>query len=75
MSWHRRLEKPLPKRSKAFEKAVKSRGFAAVARVAAEMYRPHLATLLLNHEPRSQAQVKVLVQLSKAKPAWMHDAP
>ena len=42
------------------------RGFAAVARVAAEMYRPHLATLLLNHEPRSQAQVRVLVQLAQA---------
>ena len=33
--------------------------------VAAEMYRPHLATLLLNHEPRSHAQVQVLVQLSR----------
>ena len=40
-------------------------GFAEVARVAAEMYRPHLATLLLNHEPRSHAQVQVLVQLSR----------
>lgn len=42
-----------------------SPGFAEVARVAAEMYRPHLATLLLNHEPRSHAQVQVLVQLSR----------
>ena len=42
-----------------------ARGFAEVARVAAEMYRPHLATLLLNHEPRSHAQVEVLVQLSR----------
>ena len=40
-------------------------GFADVARVAAEMYRPHLATVLLNHEPRSHAQVQVLVQLSR----------
>ncbi|CAJ1449103.1 unnamed protein product [Effrenium voratum] len=40
-------------------------GFAEVARVAAEMYRPHLATLLLNHEPRSHAQIQVLVQLSR----------
>lgn len=29
------------------------------------MYRPHLATVLLNHEPRSHAQVQVLVQLSR----------
>ncbi|CAE8696084.1 unnamed protein product, partial [Polarella glacialis] len=40
-------------------------GYAEVARVAAEMYRPHLATMLLNHEPRSNAQVQVLLQLSQ----------
>lgn len=40
-------------------------GYAEVARVAAEMYRPHLATMLLNHEPRSHAQVQVLLQLSR----------
>jgi len=40
-------------------------GHAEVARVAAEMYRPHLATMLLNHEPRGHAQVQVLLQLSR----------
>mmetsp|Transcript_58339 Transcript_58339/g.103681 ORF Transcript_58339/g.103681 Transcript_58339/m.103681 type:complete len:862 (+) Transcript_58339:8-2593(+) len=40
-------------------------GYAEVARVAAEMYRPHLATMLLNHEPRSHAQVQVLLQLAR----------
>eukprot|EP00927_Polykrikos_kofoidii_P077399 TRINITY_DN74338_c0_g1_i1.p1 TRINITY_DN74338_c0_g1~~TRINITY_DN74338_c0_g1_i1.p1 ORF type:complete len:862 (-),score=143.57 TRINITY_DN74338_c0_g1_i1:161-2746(-) len=40
-------------------------GYAEVARVAAEMYRPHLATMLLNHEPRAHAQVQVLLQLSR----------
>eukprot|EP00928_Gymnodinium_smaydae_P028796 TRINITY_DN21867_c0_g1_i1.p1 TRINITY_DN21867_c0_g1~~TRINITY_DN21867_c0_g1_i1.p1 ORF type:complete len:863 (-),score=161.32 TRINITY_DN21867_c0_g1_i1:112-2700(-) len=40
-------------------------GFAEVARVAAELYRPHLATMLLSHEPRSHAQVQVLLRLSR----------
>lgn len=40
-------------------------GYAEVARVAAEMYRPHLATMLVNHEPRSHAQVQVLLQLAR----------
>lgn len=40
-------------------------GYAEVARVAAEMYRPHLATMLLNHEPRGHAQLQVLLQLSR----------
>eukprot|EP00929_Paragymnodinium_shiwhaense_P019549 TRINITY_DN13286_c0_g2_i1.p1 TRINITY_DN13286_c0_g2~~TRINITY_DN13286_c0_g2_i1.p1 ORF type:complete len:864 (-),score=226.37 TRINITY_DN13286_c0_g2_i1:194-2785(-) len=40
-------------------------GYAEVARVAAEMYRPHLATMLLNHEPRASAQVQVLLQLAR----------
>ncbi|CAE7218827.1 vps16 [Symbiodinium sp. CCMP2592] len=40
-------------------------GYAEVARVAAEMVRTVLATSLLNHEPRSHAQVQVLVQLSQ----------
>lgn len=40
-------------------------GYAEVARVAAETFRPHLATLLLNHEPRGHAQVEVLLQLSR----------
>lgn len=38
--------------------------YAEVARVAAEQYRPHLATMLLNYEPRNHAQVRVLQQLS-----------
>ena len=42
-----------------------SSGYAEVARVAAEMVRTVLATSLLNHEPRSHAQVQVLVQLSQ----------
>jgi len=40
-------------------------GYAEVARIAAEMYRPFLATMLLNHEPRGHAQVQVLLQLSR----------
>jgi len=40
-------------------------GYAEVARVAAEMYRPHLATMLSDHEPRGHAQVQVLLQLSR----------
>jgi len=40
-------------------------GYAEVARVAAETHRPHLATMLLSHEPRSNAQIKVLLQLSR----------
>lgn len=40
-------------------------GYAEVARVAAEQYRPHLATMLLDKEPRGQAQVQVLLQLSR----------
>lgn len=40
-------------------------GYAEVARVAAETYRPHLATMLLNHEPRGHAQVQILLQLSR----------
>jgi len=40
-------------------------GYAEVAKVAAEKYRPHLATMLLNHEPRGHAQVQVLLQLSR----------
>lgn len=40
-------------------------GFAEIARVAAEMYRLHLATRLLNQEPRSQAQVNVSIQLGR----------
>eukprot|EP00747_Dinoflagellata_sp_TGD_P152940 gnl/TRDRNA2_/TRDRNA2_177353_c3_seq1.p1 gnl/TRDRNA2_/TRDRNA2_177353_c3~~gnl/TRDRNA2_/TRDRNA2_177353_c3_seq1.p1 ORF type:complete len:411 (+),score=99.18 gnl/TRDRNA2_/TRDRNA2_177353_c3_seq1:153-1385(+) len=40
-------------------------GYAEVALVAAEMYRPHLATMLLSHEPRGHSQVQVLLQLSR----------
>uniref|UniRef100_A0A7S1FJ93 Vacuolar protein sorting-associated protein 16 homolog n=1 Tax=Noctiluca scintillans TaxID=2966 RepID=A0A7S1FJ93_NOCSC len=40
-------------------------GYAEIARVASDMYRPRLATLLLNHEPRGDAQVEVLLQLSR----------
>lgn len=40
-------------------------GYAEVAKVAAEMHRPNLATMLLNHDPRSHAQVQVLLQLSR----------
>jgi len=39
--------------------------FAEVARHAAEMCRPNLATMLLNHEPRGHAQVTVLLHLSR----------
>jgi len=39
--------------------------YAKVARHAAEQERPHLATRLLDHEPRSHAQVQVLLQLSR----------
>lgn len=40
-------------------------GYADVARAAAETHRPHLATMLLRNEPRSSAQIKVLLQLSR----------
>jgi len=39
--------------------------YADVARTAAEMHRPHLATMLLNHESRAHAQVRVLTQLCR----------
>lgn len=40
-------------------------GFAEVACVAAEMHRPHLATMLVDHEPRTSAQIQVLLQLAR----------
>ena len=56
-----------PARTSALPHArcMQSSGYAEVARVAAETVRTVLATSLLNHEPRSHAQVQVLVQLSQ----------
>lgn len=41
-------------------------GYAEIAREAAQTYRPRLATLLLEHEPRGYAQVQVMLQLSRS---------